>query len=211
MDHAAAKPASPWRYVPNSLSTARIVAAPVLLWCVVQANEAAFTWVLLPAMLTDVADGWIARSRHVRSRLGSRLDSIADTLLLCAGIAGIVAFKREMLVEHAWWCTAALALWALECGVAFTRYGRLSSFHTYLSKAAGILLATYAAVLFIHGHEEWLFHVAIGVAMAASLEELMLLRRFPEWRADVRGLWWVARRDAWSSSGGAGVALEPFD
>ena len=184
---------------------------PVLLWFVARPNEAAFTWVLLPAMLTDVADGWIARRRHVRSRLGSRLDSVADTLLLCAGIAGVVAFKREVLVDHAWWCAAALALWALECCVAFARYGRLSSFHTYLSKTAGVLLALYAAVLFIHGHEAWLFYAATGVAMAASLEELLLLRRFPQWRADVRGLWWVTHRDGRSPPDGATIALKPLD
>ncbi len=206
-----AKPVSPWRHVPNTLSAARIVAAPVLLWFVALSDVVAFTWVLLPAMLTDVADGWIARSRHVRSRLGSRLDSVADTLLLCAGLAGVVAFKREVLVDHAWWCAAALALWGLECSVAFARYRRLSSFHTYLSKAAGVLLALYAAVLFIHGHEDWLFHAAIGVAMAASLEELLLLRRFPQWRADVRGLWWVKRRDGRSPANGASIALGPFD
>jgi phosphatidylglycerophosphate synthase len=49
------------RHVPNALSIARILSAPVLAVLAARGLEAAFTWVLVPALLSDIVDGLIAR------------------------------------------------------------------------------------------------------------------------------------------------------
>jgi len=77
--------------------------------------------------------------------------------------------------------------------LALLRYRRLSSFHTYLSKIVANLLGLFIGWLFLFGFEPWLLTVAAGASILASLEELALLRALPQWRADVRGLWWVQR------------------
>ena len=61
------------------------------------------------------------------------------------------------------------------------------------SQVAGFLLVVFVAVLFLHGFVPWLFYAAIGVAVLSNLEEYALLALLPEWRADVRGLWWLRR------------------
>jgi hypothetical protein len=38
-----------------------------------------------------------------------------------------------------------------------------------------------------------MLYLAAGTSIVASLEEIALLKVLPEWRADVRGLWWVLR------------------
>ena len=48
-------------------------------------------------------------------------------------------------------------------------------------------------VLFLIGFQPWLLYLAAGTSILASLEELALLALLREWRADVRGLWWVLR------------------
>jgi CDP-diacylglycerol--glycerol-3-phosphate 3-phosphatidyltransferase len=181
------------RYVPNVLSGARALAVPVLLVLAFEGQRVAFTWVLIPALLSDVFDGWIARAFALESKLGAALDSAADSLMLFVSVYGIWVFHPEVIREHAWLCAIAVGLWALEDVLALVRYGRLSSFHTYLSKVVANLLGFFIGWLFLAGFEPWMLYLAAGTSIVASLEELALLRVLPEWRADVRGLWWVLR------------------
>ena len=191
----AARPRHPaWlRHVPNVLSGARALAVPVLLALAFEEQRVAFTWVLIPALLSDIFDGWIARAFALESRLGATLDSVADSLMLFVSVYGIWVFHPDVIREHAWLCGMAVGLLALEDVLALARYGRLSSFHTYLSKVVANLLGFFIGWLFLFGFEPWMLYLAAGTSIVASLEELALLRVLPEWRADVRGLWWVLR------------------
>lgn len=184
---------SPWRHVPNALSVLRIACAPALLVLAWLGAERAFTWVLVPALLTDAVDGWIARGLHLESRLGARLDSIGDSLLWYSALAGVVLLKPDVIAAYAVPIGLAVALWVVESVLAWRRYGRLSSFHTYLSKTAGVLSSIYVGVLFLWGDVSWLLWLALAVTLLASLEEIVLLRLCPQWRTDVRGAWWVWR------------------
>jgi phosphatidylglycerophosphate synthase len=181
------------RHVPNALSGARIVAAPVLVALALLGRETAFTWVLVPALLSDIADGLVARSLQLESKLGAMLDSTGDALLLVAALAGVWAFHPEIVRDHAWLVAALVAAWGIEIAAAFARYGRLSSFHTYVSKVAGYLLGVFVGVLFVFGFQPWLLWLAVGVSIIGNVEELVLLRLLPEWRSDVRGVYWVLR------------------
>jgi phosphatidylglycerophosphate synthase len=181
------------RYLPNLLTLLRLLAVPVLTALATRRMETAFTWLLIAALLTDVADGWIARAWSLESQLGARLDSLADTALMFVAVYGIWAFHRDVVTGHAVACSLAIGLWALENLLAFLRYGRLSSFHTYLSKLAANVLGVFIGILFVFGFVPWLFYVAIGSTILASLEEFALLAVLREWRADVQGLWWVLR------------------
>ena len=81
--------------VPTMLSGVRIAAVPLLAVLAFTGHEAAFTWVLIPALLTDIADGLIARLFSLESRLGAVLDSVADSMLLFACVYGIWCFIRR--------------------------------------------------------------------------------------------------------------------
>jgi CDP-diacylglycerol--glycerol-3-phosphate 3-phosphatidyltransferase len=179
--------------LPNLISAGRILAAPVLAFLAATGHETAYVWVLVPALLSDIADGLIARLLHLQSRLGALLDSVADTLLLFASIYGIVVFHADVLRNHATVGALVVGAWLLENLVALVRYGRLSSFHTYLSKIAGYLLGIFVGALFVFGFNPWLLYVAAGASVIGSIEELLLLALLPEWRADVRGAFWVLR------------------
>lgn len=192
MSTQAARPG--WlRQLPNSLSSARLLAVPVLAALAFAEREAAFTWLLVPALLTDIADGLIARVFHLESRLGAMLDTIADTGLLFVALYGVWVFHPEVLREHAWLCGTAVTLWVIEDIAALVRYRRLSSFHTYSSKVVANLLGLFVGWLFLFGFEPWMLYLAAGGSIVASLEELSLIVLLPRWRADVRGLWWVWR------------------
>ena len=130
---------------------------------------------LVPALLTDALDGWIARACGLQSRLGARLDSLGDSLVWWAGLAGLLAFQRDVLAANRWLIGAVVAGWLCENVLAWRRYGRLSSFHTVLSKIAGVLLSVYIGALFLFGHWDALLWLAAVASLLASAEELWLL------------------------------------
>jgi len=181
------------RHAPNIVSAARIAAAPLLVYFALRGNEAGFTWVLVPALLSDIVDGLLARALQLQSKLGALLDSIGDALLLFTSIFGIWVFHAEVITDYQAWCYTMVVAWLAEAAVAFVRYGRLSSFHTYVSKVAGYLLGIFVGVLFVFGFHPWLLYAAVATSVLGNLEELVLLRLLPEWRADVRGVYWVLR------------------
>ena len=182
------------RPVPNLISGARVLCAPVLLWLALAHHEAAFGVVLVAALVSDIVDGLIARAFDATSALGSRLDSLADALLFPVAAFGAWVFHADALRPSVWAFVAVLGLALAENAAALLRYGRLSSFHTYLSRASAYALGVFVGGLFVFGFVPWLMWLAVAIAIIASLEEFVLLWRLPEWRSNVRGLWWVLRR-----------------
>ena len=182
------------RHVPNALSLARLLAAPVLVVLALVHDERAFAVLLIAALATDVLDGWLARRLRLQSEIGAALDSAGDLTTLVAAAIGIACFHPDVWRGHRVAIGLVLGGWALVCALALLRYRRLSSFHTYASKAAGYALGFFIAALFASGFVPWLFFLAVALSLASTAEELLLLWRLPRWRADVRGLWWVSRR-----------------
>lgn len=181
------------RHLPNALSVARILATPLLVGLAAAGDQSTFTWVLVPALLSDIADGLIARIFHLQSTLGALLDSVADTLLLFASLYGICVFHPEIIAQYSVAGAVLIGAWLLENVAALVRYGRLSSFHTYASKVAGYLLGIFVGVVFVFGFQPWLLYAAVAASVLGNLEEMVLLALLPEWRSDVRGLLWVLR------------------
>lgn len=94
----------PWRFVPplsraiipNLLSVARLIAAPVvvvlLLWA--PPNRIAAAVIFCVASITDYLDGYLARRWKVVSRFGVFADLMADKLLVSSTLIAMVAIGR---------------------------------------------------------------------------------------------------------------------
>jgi cardiolipin synthase len=70
------------RYLPNLLSGFRLLAAPLTAWAILAEHDSAALAVFAGAGLSDIADGFIARTFRFTSRFGAWLDPIADKLLM---------------------------------------------------------------------------------------------------------------------------------
>ena len=85
-------PAAPTlRHVPNAISVARLCATPVLIGLAWAGLKTPFTWLLLGALLSDAADGYIARAFSLTSPVGALLvgDANADGVVNEADIGAI--------------------------------------------------------------------------------------------------------------------------
>jgi CDP-diacylglycerol--glycerol-3-phosphate 3-phosphatidyltransferase len=179
------------RHLPNVITAARLIAVPLLVALAWQRREWAFGWLLVAALASDILDGLLARLLNAGSELGALLDSLADLALFFVAAYGLLVFHPRVIVEHGWAFGAVVGLSLLENLWALWRYGRLSSFHTYLSKAAGYALGIFVGATFTFGFSPLLMVTAVTVTVVASLEELALLVLLPKQRSNVRGLWWL--------------------
>ena len=89
--------------VPNLLSIARLVGAPVFLYLVLTGRDGAALVVLTISAITDYLDGKIARAFHLESRLGALLDPVADRLYILATLFGLA--WRDIIP---WWVVALI-------------------------------------------------------------------------------------------------------
>ena len=181
------------RHLPNVISGARIVSVPVLIALAYVGKEEPFKWLLLAALLSDIADGLIARKFNFISVLGSRLDSIGDTLLMVAAVYGMVVFRWNFIENNKAVVAAVLGLWALTVVLALLRYGRLASFHSVALRVGAVAFGVFVMVLFIFGFNAPIFYIAVAINFFAYLEVLALLWLLPEWSPNTRGIYWVLK------------------
>lgn len=75
-------------YVPNILTTLRLLAVPVFIAAFIVAGGPTVLVgsIFLAASLTDFLDGWIARRFRVMSQFGKFVDPIADRLLVNSAV-----------------------------------------------------------------------------------------------------------------------------
>jgi phosphatidylglycerophosphate synthase len=178
------------------ISLYRIIAVPFLVLALVLEQEIWFKYLLLLSLFTDFTDGQVARWLKQTSELGSSLDSIGDLLTQVLMVAGLFRFRPEVLQEYAGWFLALVGLYLLQVLCALVKYRKLTSFHTYLSKFAFLLLGLFVLALFFYRFTFWLFYPAMTVGMLSLAEEIMLVLKLPVPKEDVKGMFWVWKSES---------------
>ena len=83
--------------LPNTLTLFRLVLIPVYLWAfygTTSPHKVAALLILLLAGLTDILDGYIARSRGLQTQAGQLLDPLADKLMMVAVLFSLIESQR---------------------------------------------------------------------------------------------------------------------
>jgi cardiolipin synthase len=141
---------------PNVLTAARLAGVPVFLWLVLGPRTATAdiiaAGVLGAAGLSDWLDGKLARMLNQASKLGQKLDPLADRLYIAATIVGLAV--RGIIP---WWLFGVIA--AREVIVALALFGvlRLRTDYdalqvSFVGKAATACLMYAFPLLFLGAH-----------------------------------------------------------
>ena len=109
------------RQLPNAITIARILVAPVFLWMLLAdaGADGALRWwagvLFVVAIATDGLDGHIARRHDIVTDLGKLLDPIADKALTGCAFVGL-----SILGELPWWVTIVVLV--REIGITVYRF-----------------------------------------------------------------------------------------
>jgi len=137
----------------NWLTTLRILLIPVFVTLLVYRQATAAFVVFCLASLTDMLDGYIARTHGQKTRLGAFLDPVADKLLLTSAFVTL-AYLRVI----PFWITAVVVSrdLILTVGVLVIHIsgGTIQPAPTWLGKASTVfqMATVLAAMLFFYFH-----------------------------------------------------------
>ncbi len=158
--------------IPNMITSLRIIGTIVLLF--LEPFSVPFYIVYTVAGVSDAVDGWVARTFHLTSDFGTKLDSIADLLFYAVMLIRILPVLWVMLPFYIWFGVAAVLLTRVAAYVvAACKYRRFAAVHTYLNKLTGaaVFLTPYFLMTFIG--VGYCFFVTV-VGFLSSLEELCI-------------------------------------
>ncbi len=165
--------------VPNVLTVIRIFLVPVYVVLMFMGPEdmgwrLAATIVFVVAMLTDLADGYIARSRNLVTDFGKLWDPVADKALTGAAFVSLSIYDWPMDIEGGlpWFFTIIILVreWGITwVRAAIAKYGIMAANKGGKAKT---LTQTLALILFSFGLPflpEWLQIVAWVLMWAALI------------------------------------------
>ena len=178
--------------IPNVLTVLRILLVPVLIVALLDATPsgdllAAIVFAL--ASVTDMIDGYLARSRNSVTTFGKLMDPLADKLLIIAALIALVSLHRLA----AW---VAMVIIAREVAVTLLRTAASQQGVIIpagpLGKAKTVVqVATVFLLIAVHGSPVWLDLLVYAMVLITVLSGadyfFGLRRRLDEARRDRTG------------------------
>lgn len=174
-------------YIPNILSSLRIVIAPLLLYFAWNGEKKIFLVLLVISLLSDAVDGFIARRFDLSTKLGARLDSIGDmaTYLVVPFCAWWL--WPEILKKEAPFVITAIAAYLLPLAAGLLKFRNITSYHTYGAKISAVLISIALPFLFFTDFA-WIFRIAAVFQAFVALEEILITIHLPELRSNVKSI-----------------------
>ncbi len=183
-----------WSGIVNLLTVSRIILAPILLYLAFSGSDW-FKWILLYAFLSDAADGFLARKFKVTSRLGTKLDSIADDILFVTCMVAIIYVYPAIFIDHILLISCLTMIFLFKIIVLLCKHSTLvGGMHTYLTKGAAFVQAVFFISTCFFGIKDWLLITALICTMAAITEEIIILFAFKELQQNIKGLFFKTNK-----------------
>jgi len=88
--------------LPNFLTLLRMAIVPFFVLAVFAHEFRLAVWIFVISGITDVLDGWIARTFDLQSRIGALLDPLADKILLTAAYISLAVPHGQAVVIPLW-------------------------------------------------------------------------------------------------------------
>ncbi len=176
--------------IPNLLSLFRIIAAPFLLLT---------GWLKMPdlffvlfglMLLSDVLDGFFARILDQTSELGARLDSYGDILTYLSTPLAAWWLWPDLIKAELYYIIAAIIIYILPAFFALAKFGKLASYHTWITKVSAVLMS--AGVVLLLGFENaLLFHIAIYFLVIEMVENIAITIILSKPKSNIHSIWHV--------------------
>jgi len=182
------------RYIPNMLSLSRIVLSIVLLLLAKQ--RGIFLCVYAVAGLTDLFDGFLARTFGWQSELGSKFDGLADAIWIFSMMAVVFLVLKIKFALYVY-IAFAVILAVRIVNLIFTRikFKQWGALHSSLVRYSGTplyLIAPYC-VWTRKGPSALLF-AALCVVFLSVAEETLILVKMREYDMNIKSYYHLCKR-----------------
>lgn len=178
---------SRWLTLPNGLCAIRFLGAWCLLVLAVLGRPGLVVGLFLFLTATDWADGKLAILLNQRSKVGPKLDTIADvTMYGCLLVATIIMHGRVLQAE-AVLIVLTIVSYAVSCAYSWRKFGAMPSYHTRAAKTCWLLVLVAVITLFLEW-SIWPLRVALVGVMLTNLEAIFITRNLAVPRSDIRWL-----------------------
>jgi len=164
----------------NRISVARIIFVPFYVAAIVYSEFNIALIIFVLCIISDALDGYIARSRKQRTRLGSLLDPIADKLLLISGFISLsmvsslpanLRFPPYVVII----IVSRDALIILGCMVIYLLRGDVDIKPTVLGKATTFFQMISIVGILVHfPYSIVLWNVAVALTAISGLDYLRI-------------------------------------
>lgn len=156
--------------LPNKLTILRVIMIPIflvlLLWLDIRW---AATVIFIAASLTDLLDGYIARSQNLVTNFGKFADPLADKLLVAAALISFVELKELsgwvviVLISREFIVTG-LRLLAVEKGKVLA-----AGFSGKLKTATQMVMIVYLLINFSFPYADIIKNILVGLSVLFSV------------------------------------------
>ncbi|HCW52392.1 MAG TPA: CDP-alcohol phosphatidyltransferase [Clostridium sp.] len=172
------------RILPNLITLSRIFLSILLF----MPKHLSITFFVIYTLcgLTDVLDGYIARTLNCTSKTGALLDSIADvvfTFVVLAVIIPMISWSRWMVM----WIVIIILIRIFSLIIGYIKYHALAFLHIYSNKAAGLLFFLFPFMMIKID-----VNISVGlicsVAFLSAVEELIINMKSEKLERDITSI-----------------------
>lgn len=159
------------KHIPNIVTLLRIIGTIILLFFSVDSKEFMIFYVLCG--ISDVLDGFLARSLNVTSELGSRLDSISDLTFYLVATYKMLPKYLKTFPKTVWVILIAIiAVRVVSYAKTYFKTNKIQHSHSILNKLTGFIVFLLP---FIIDTKYIIYFYWIGLSMSAigTLEDLI--------------------------------------
>ena len=174
--------------IPNLLSLFRIIAAPFLLLTGWFNMPTLFFILFVLMLLSDALDGIIARMWDQTSELGARLDSYGDILTYLTTPLAAWWLWPDIIKDELYYIIAAIIIYVLPAVFALLKFGKLASYHTWITKISAVLMSA-GAVMLLGFESNLLFHMAIYFLVIEMVENIAITFILQEQKSNIYSIW----------------------
>ncbi len=140
------------------------------------------------ALLTDIYDGVLARRMGCDTPAIRLADSLVDTVFYL-GVLWALWIRVPHALQRYWPLLAVLlGLELVRYVLDLLKFGKAASYHSYLAKAWGLVMAVAVMVVLALDRATVLLAVAMVLGIASDVEGLVFSFMLPVWRNDVKTL-----------------------
>ncbi len=154
----------------NCISLIRIPLAIAMLFN--YSNNKMLFILLLIAGLSDILDGYLARKLHLTSKIGAKIDTIADFATFIV-ITYILVLNLYTITKFIYFVIFIMLLKAICLLICYIKYKDISFRHTLLNKLTGFVFIVTTLFYFLTLNYNCYF-IVISLAILSSIEEIII-------------------------------------